>query len=168
MKSKFKISSLLIILIILVTSCAQDDDGIYLREKNEAPISYTEMEFEILELVNDHRESIGIRKLNTLNTISLEAIPHTNYMLSQGEASHDNFEDRFLNLRMNADAVKVSENVAYGYSTAQAVVNAWLRSPRHKEIIENIEFTDFGISTKANVDGKNYFTHIFIKRETNN
>ena len=164
MKTKFRIIPLLIILIILVTSCAQDDDGIYLREKNEAPISYTEMEFEILELVNDHRESIGIRKLNTLNTISLEAIPHTNYMLSQGEASHDNFEDRFLNLRMNVDAVKVSENVAYGYSTAQAVVNAWLRSSRHKEIIEDIEFTDFGISTKANAGGRNYFTHIFIKR----
>ena len=95
MKAKFRISSLLIILIILVTSCSQDDDGIFLNERNETIISYTELEFEILELVNDHRESIGIRKLNTLNMISSEAIPHTNYMLSQGEASHDNFEDRF-------------------------------------------------------------------------
>jgi len=164
MKAQNRISSLLIILVILVTSCTQEDDGIFLNERIESEISYTEIESEILELVNDHRVNIGVNKLNTLNIISTEAIPHTNYMLSKGEASHDNFEDRFLNLRMNADAVKVSENVAYGYSTAEAVVNAWLRSPHHKEIIEDEEFTDFGISTKANTEGRNYFTHIFIKR----
>ncbi|PCI08341.1 MAG: hypothetical protein COB73_07090 [Flavobacteriaceae bacterium] len=164
MKAKFRIPSLLIILIILVTSCSQEDDGIYLNESVEAPISYTEIEFEIFDLVNDYRESIGVARLNILNTISLEAIPHTDYMLTKGEASHDNFELRYLNLRRKANAIKVSENVAYGYSTAQSVVDAWLRSPSHKEIIESAEFTDFGISTKANTDGKNYFTHIFIKR----
>lgn len=164
MKAAYRIPSLLIILIILVTSCSQDDDGIYLNEINEPLISYTEIEYSILELVNDHRENIGIGRLNVMNTVSYEAIPHTNYMLSKGEASHDNFESRFLNLRNNANAIEVSENVAYGYSTAQSVVNAWLRSPHHKEVIENAEFTDFGISTKANGDGKNYFTHIFIKR----
>ena len=164
MKAQNRILSLLIILVILVTSCTQEDDGIYLNERIDTAISYTEMEYEIFELVNNHRESIGASRLNIFNTISSEAIPHTDYMLSKGEASHDNFENRFLNLRMNADAVKVSENVAYGYSTAEAVVYAWLRSPHHKDVIEDEEFTDFGISTKANAEGKNYFTHIFIKR----
>ncbi len=164
MKAQNRILLILIILVILVTSCTQEDDGIYLNERIEPSISYTEMEYEILELVNNHRESVGVGRLSVLNTISSEAIPHTDYMLSQGEASHDNFEDRFLNLRINADAVKVSENVAYGYSTAQAVVYAWLRSPHHKDVIEDEEFTDFGISTKANAEGKNYFTNIFIKR----
>ena len=165
MKVTHRIASLLIILVILVTSCTQEDDGIYLNDTDQTiNITYTEMEYQILELVNKHRESIGVAKLNILNAISSEAIPHTNYMLTKGEASHDNFESRYLNLRMNANAIKVSENVAYGYSTAEAVVDAWLRSSHHKEIIENAEFTDFGISTKANTEGRNYFTHIFIKR----
>ncbi|MDC9721333.1 MAG: CAP domain-containing protein [Urechidicola sp.] len=164
MKVQNRISSLLIILVILVTSCVQEDDGIYFNERFETSISYTEMEYKIFELVNNHRESVGASRLNILNVISSEAIPHTDYMLLKGEASHDNFEDRFLNLKMNAEAIKVSENVAYGYSTAEAVVQAWLRSPRHKDVIEGEEFTDFGISTKANTEGKNYFTHIFIER----
>jgi len=164
MKLTFRIPSFLIILIVLVTSCSQDDDGIYLNEINEPIISYTNMESEILDLVNEYRESIGVNKLNVMNTVSYEAKPHTDYMLFKGEASHDNFELRLSNLRTSVNAIRVSENVAYGYTTAQAVVNAWLRSPLHKEVIEDSEFTDFGISTKANTDGKNYFTHIFIKR----
>lgn len=164
MIAKSRILSILIILIVLVTSCSQDDDGIYLNEIREPAISYTEMESEILGLVNEYRARIGVNRLNVMNTVSYEAKPHTDYMLSKGEASHDNFELRLSNLRTNANATKVSENVAYGYTTAQSVVNAWLRSSLHKEVIENPEFTDFGISIRANTDGKNYFTHIFIKR----
>ena len=74
MKAQNRISSLLIILVILVTSCTQEDDGIFLNERIESEISYTEMEYEILELVNNHRESVGVSRLSILNIISSEAI----------------------------------------------------------------------------------------------
>ena len=85
-------------------------------------------------------------------------------MLEVGEVSHDNFGIRSKNLIENANASVVAENVAYGFNSAEGVVNAWLKSEKHKATIENPSFTDFGISTEANELGRNYFTNIFIKR----
>jgi uncharacterized protein YkwD len=85
-------------------------------------------------------------------------------MVITGEISHANFSDRAQNLITNAKAKTVSENVAYGYISAQAVVNGWINSDSHRAIIENPDLTHFGISTKSDKEGKNYFTHIFIKK----
>ena len=57
----------------------------------------------------------------------------------------------------------MSENVAYGFSSAESLVNAWLNSASHRENIEG-DFTDFDISAEKNNEGKWYFTNIFIKR----
>ena len=85
-------------------------------------------------------------------------------MISTGTVSHDNFESRAQALITNANAKKVSENVAYGYGTAQGVVNAWLNSPDHKKAIDDPKNTHFGISTECNSEGRNYFTQIFIQK----
>ncbi|OIQ40563.1 MAG: hypothetical protein BM563_02445 [Bacteroidetes bacterium MedPE-SWsnd-G1] len=152
---------------MLFISCTQDEDGIYEEESltlKDVSVSYTVMEYQIFSLVNEHRESIGLEKLNIINLISAEAEDHTDYMIQTGIPSHDNFPIRHQNLVKNVKAKKVGENVAYGYSSAEAVVKAWIKSDGHRQNIENPNFTDFGISTKKNKEGRNYFTHIFIKR----
>lgn len=63
----------------------------------------------------------------------------------------------------NASATKVSENVAYAFSSAQSVVNAWLNSAGHRANIEG-DYTDFDISAEQNEEGRWYFTNIFIKK----
>lgn len=160
---------LLFVLIIgtFLFSCTSDEDGIYNVDSaviEDITISYTPMEFEILNLVNDYRVSVGLQSLHILNLISNEAISHTDYMIDSGEISHDNFSTRYSNLVNTVAAKKVGENVAYGYGSAEAVVNAWIKSDGHRKNIENELYTDFGISTKKDVSGRNYFTHIFIKR----
>lgn len=162
------ISKKLLILTLVSTflfSCSKDDsDEINLSERNDISISYTNIEYEIINLINDYRVGKGLSKLNTYNIVSGEAISHTDYMVQTGEVSHANFGERYQNLVTYADAKSAAENVAYGYSTAQAVVNAWINSDGHRHNIENASFTDFGISTKSNDEGKYYFTNIFIKR----
>ena len=83
--------------------------------------------------------------------------------IDQDQISHDNFYTRRNSLINNAGAQNVGENVAYAYSSAQSVVNAWLNSPGHKDVIEG-DYTDFDISAEQNNEGKWYFTNIFIKR----
>ena len=85
-------------------------------------------------------------------------------MVKHGEPSHDYFFNRSENLKKGVNATSVSENVGYGYSSAQSIINAWLKSDGHRKNIENPGFTDFGISTKKDEDGRNYFTNIFVKR----
>ncbi|MGS2726356.1 CAP domain-containing protein [Psychroserpens sp. BH13MA-6] len=121
------------------------------------------IEIEILELINAHRINEGLQPLNSHNTIKAVAFTHTDYMVEVNNVSHDNFFQRKNSLMSNADATRVSENVAYAFSSAQSVVNAWLNSDGHRENIEG-DFTDFDISAEQNSEGKWYFTNIFIKR----
>ncbi len=90
---------------------------------------------------------------------------HTDYMVQNGTVSHDNFSQRVETLMNNAQAKSVAENVAYGFNSAQGVINSWLNSDEHRTIIENQNYTHFGISTESNSEGRNYFTQIFIKKD---
>lgn len=157
----------ILVLSVLLFSCAPADDDVNLyqdsyTESVYSKTSYSLIETEILDLVNNYRESKNLSKLQTLNIISSVATGHTDYMIQNKEVSHANFNERAQNLITNAKAKSVSENVAFGYSSAQAAVNGWLSSDSHRKIIENPDFTHFGISTAPDDQGKNYFTHIFI------
>lgn len=121
------------------------------------------IEVEILELINNYRIEMDLAPLNNLSIIKSVAFTHTDYMVSINQVSHDNFFQRKTSLEQNASAIKVSENVAYAYSSAHSVVKGWLNSPSHKATIEG-DFTDFDISAEKNAEGKWYFTNIFIKR----
>lgn len=121
------------------------------------------IEIEILELINSHRIEIGLNPLHNLNIIKSVAFTHTDYMVEINQVNHDNFFQRKNSLIQNAGAASVSENVAYGYSSAQAVVAAWLNSPSHRENLEG-DFTDFDISAEQNSEGRWYYTNIFIKK----
>lgn len=149
-------------------SCSPEDDGIYFDENSEIydenNVSYCPLETEILTLVNQHRASLGLSNLSNLNIVSSVADGHTNYMIESGKISHDNFDQRTQALMNKANAKSVAENVAFGYSTAKGVLEGWLNSESHRQVIENPNFTHFGISTNTNESGRNYFTQIFIKK----
>ena len=123
----------------------------------------TFIEIEILELINNHRITLGLNPLNNLNVIKSVAYTHTDYMVTINQVNHDNFYQRKNSLMQNAAATKVSENVAYAFSSAESVVNAWINSDGHRATIEG-DYTDFDISAEKNDEGKWFFTNIFIKR----
>jgi len=160
---QFKLA-LILFASILFSSCSSEDDGIYDEKINEIKFEYNEMDLQILDLVNDYRASKGLKTLKKLDLISAVALSHTNYMIEKGEANHDNFDQRHDNLVLNAGAKAVGENVAYGFSSAKGVVDAWIESYGHRTIIENESYTHFGISTEQNSEGKNYFTQLFIEK----
>lgn len=167
MKTHAKKLLALLLLTTLLFSCAKEDDGVYFNENSEitnAKVVYSPIESEIVSLVNAHRTSLGLKSLNTLNIVSGVADGHTNYMIEAGAPSHDNFPERAQKLMNEAGAKTVGENVGYGYSTAEGVVKAWLNSDGHRKILENPDYTHFGISMETSADNRNYFTNIFIKK----
>ena len=115
---KFNLA-LLVFVCILFTSCASDDDGIYFEKLNETKVEYSEIELEILDLVNDYRVSKGLESLEKMNFISSVAEGHTYYMAETGKVNHDNFSERHEKLVSNANAKIVGENVGYGFTTAE-------------------------------------------------
>lgn len=117
---------------------------------------------EILEAVNEYRSSMGLSSLSEHSTSETLALSHSAYMVEQNRASHDNFFQRSDYLR-NRGAITVSENVAYGYQSAQSALQGWLESPSHKEALEG-DFTHTGIAVVANENGIKYYTQLFIKQ----
>ncbi len=165
MKAKKLLPLLAIVALLGFTSCSTDsaaEDQINSIEVPVAP-NAKQIEVEIMELINAHRINQGLNPLNDHSTVKAVAYTHTDYMVEVDNVSHDNFFQRKQSLQLNANANIVSENVAYGFSSAESVVNAWLNSPSHRENIEG-NFTDFDISAEKNNEGKWYFTNIFIKR----
>jgi len=151
--------------LLTFSSCSTEDfpeDSIDAISLQNAPAP-KEIEIEILELINEHRIGLGLNTLNSLNIVKSVAFTHTDYMVEVNSINHDNFYQRKNSLIQNANAKVVSENVAYAYSTAQSVVNAWINSDSHRENIEG-DFTDFEVSAEQNKEGKWFYTNIFIKR----
>ncbi|XMO86461.1 CAP domain-containing protein [Algibacter sp. AS12] len=163
-----KLSFLLLIILLNISflSCSVKEDVEIPEQYNSThiQIEYSQMDYDIAEIINDYRVSRGLSKLNILAEASKEAFLHNLYMVEKGEASHDYFIERLENLKKNVHAKSVSENVGFGYSSAQSIVNAWLKSENHRKNIETPEFTDLGISSKEDVNGRHYFTNIFVKR----
>lgn len=160
-----KMLPLMAFMALLSFSCSTEEfpeETIESAALVNAPAAKT-IEIEILELINNHRIGLGLNPLNNMNIIKSVALTHTDYMVEINQVNHDNFFQRKNSLIQNAGAITVSENVAYGYSTAQAVVNAWLNSDGHRANLEG-NYTDFDISAEQNSEGRWYYTNIFINK----
>jgi uncharacterized protein YkwD len=161
----YKLPLLLVLVACLFVSCSKDNlDNELENYANDLiiPASKT-IEIEILELINNHRINEGLSALSPLDLIKSQTYSHNDYMIDQNEVSHDNFFVRRNFLMNNAGANRVSENVAYGYSSAEAVVNAWLNSEGHRENIEG-DHTHFEVSADLDENGHWYYTNIFVKK----
>lgn len=171
MKLTYKWHSLLWvpIFVCITMSCSQDSEELN-TEINQAFIENQvtipeskPIEAEILSLINNHRIEIGLKTLDTsLDIIKSQTSSHTNYMIDHKKVSHDNFINREVFLESFTGAVSVAENVAYGYSDAETLVNAWLNSPGHRRNIEG-NFTHFQITGKKDENGIWYYTNIFVR-----
>ncbi|WP_299110241.1 CAP domain-containing protein [uncultured Winogradskyella sp.] len=164
MKTLKHLPFLAIIVLFSFTSCSTEsiEDDISAIEVPSTPQAKV-IEIEIMELINAHRISLGLNVLQNHDTVKAVALTHTNYMIEEANVSHDYFFLRKESLETNANANDVTENVGYGFYTAEGVVNAWLNSPSHRANIEG-DHTDFDVSAEQNAEGKWYFTNMFIKR----
>lgn len=156
---------LMAILAFFCFSCTTESNDF---EANDIELSLTTpetktIEVEILDLINKHRLEVGLNALSDMPLVKSVAFTHTDYMVDNNEVSHANFYKRSDYLKANAGATKVTENVAYGYSSAESVVKAWLKSEAHRANLEG-DFTNFDLAAEQNIEGKWYYTNIFIKK----
>ncbi len=168
MYNNTKLLCVIFLCVFSLRSCTKDsispEKNAELKTANLVDaFAYTQIEVDILTAVNDYRESKGLSTLKRVDEITLQAESHTVYMVEKNAVNHDNFNVRFKNLVDEIGAKSVSENVGFGYSTASAVVRAWIESEGHLANIEG-DFTHFGVSVEQDKNGRNYFTNIFVRR----
>ena len=164
----YKLSLLALAFMFLFTSCSKDDiettqEANYSIDLNLAQETNWEIANRILDLVNQHRVSVGLATIQAdQQYASAYAVDHTKYMIDMNQINHDYFSVRSAALK-DRGALHVGENVANGYSSAEAVVNAWLNSPSHLDIIEG-NFTHSGFGVVPNDNGTFFFTQLFYSK----
>ena len=134
-------------------------------EKDEQPAGATDFDKEILNIINTYRKSKGLVALEYNLVIWKEANIHSKNMAAKTVPfGHDGFYDRVEKILADLGGGNGSaENVAYGYPTAQEVVDGWLSSAGHKANIEG-NYTLSALSAVMDKDGTYYYTQIFIKK----
>ena len=164
MKNIYSLILPLTFVFMLVSCSPNTSDEVKVDEKQVMNYDYNANETELARLINEHRVSIGLNKLEIINHISFKSEEHNEYMITNNVVDHAYFQERSDNIIRVLGAVKVNENVAYNFITPQSALNAWLNSPGHRANIEG-DFTYFGISvTESSETGKKYYTNIFIKK----
>lgn len=152
--------TLLIGVVLLAVSCSKES------VIGETPIQESEnvvfVEVELLNVVNDHRASLGYKILEYSAVAYEFANNHTDYMIAKGSLSHDNFSARASNISAIENAEFVAENVAKDYDNAVEAFQGWLNSSSHKKTMEG-DFTHTAVSVKKDANGNFYFTQLFFR-----
>ena len=154
----------LIFSTLTLTSCSSDSDSVSPTvTESQKSYSHDTTELELLDLINTYRVDNNLNPLEIIEHISYKSGEHNDYMISTNTVNHDGFTERKTNLQQVLGAYRVGENVAFGFSTPQAAMNAWVASAGHKANLEG-DYTHYGVSVRTDNDGRKYYTNMFIKK----
>lgn len=115
----------------------------------------------VVSLVNQERTAQGLQPLQSVPVLndaaavrSQELVTSFSHTRPDGRSCATVLSD--LNISWNT----TGENIAYGYSTPEAVMNGWMQSSGHKANILNADFDSIGVGVISR-NGVLYWTQIF-------
>ena len=123
----------------------------------------------VVELVNQHRAARGLSQLTVTTPLTNAAIWKSRHMARYVYMAHADpappvarsVGDRLLACGYPASSAGWGENIAYGYTSADAVMQGWLNSPGHRANIENPSYRAIGVGAAASSTGRLYWTQEF-------
>lgn len=151
--------AVLVLFVFIFGSCSKEPID---NTPNIAAVNVIALEQEVLEIVNSHRSDLGANTLEFSEVAYEYANKHTDYMISKGSLSHDNFSSRASSIASKVAVQMVAENVAKDYNTAQDAFVGWYESSSHKKTMEG-DFTHTAVSVKKDENGNFYYTQLFYK-----
>jgi hypothetical protein len=133
------------------------------------------VEQQIVNLVNQQRAANGAAPLNVNPVLTYAAVTQSTQMVQQStiQGLAEAMSHTLLGVTQPTLASRDSvagyeyyyagENIAYGFTGATDVMNAWMNSSGHRANILDSNYTEIGVSAKMNPDGVWYFTQEFGK-----
>lgn len=121
------------------------------------------VESEVLKLVNIERQKQGLSPLKLSSELSKVAKIKSQDMADKNYFSHNSptYGSPFdMMKQFGIKYTTAGENIAKGYSSAQAVMNGWMNSPGHKANILSSNFGTLGVGY-VEKNGSTYWTQMF-------
>jgi uncharacterized protein YkwD len=138
---------------------------------DELPSSNTDYEARVVQLVNEIRLAHGLLPLKRVTALDHASRFHATDMAVDDYFSHNTY-DRINGQLVNVCAWssripvyysnynRIAENIAAGYNSPEAVVDAWMNSPGHRNNILNADNWEIGVGYYV---GAGSYTHYWVK-----
>ena len=112
-----------------------------LLTKRANPIEYDT----ITQITNTFREAYGCRPVSEDDNLTRAAQARADEIFESGHFSHDGVWETVEPIYRYRAA---GENLARNFNTDEAMVVAWMKSPKHRENIVNCKYKDIGIGRR--------------------
>lgn len=125
---------------------------------NEA-LSYAE---QVVKLVNEERAKVGLHALKIDTEVSSAAMIRAQEI--QTSFSHTRPDGRKFSSVLTDNNIRFTgagENIAWGQTSPEKVMEAWMNSEGHRANILNAKFTKIGVGHLQNAAGRNYWVQLF-------
>ena len=113
----------------------------------------------VVDLVNQERSKEGLSPLTGVTQLHSYAAVRSSELVSRFEHVRPD-DSNPLTYVINMGYFRAGENIAYGYATPEAVMNAWMDSPGHRMNILTPEYSYIGVGCCRNGNTL-YWTQIF-------
>jgi uncharacterized protein YkwD len=142
-KDEIKISFITAIVIITAIFFISKS---YKSEKNPVPTPGPVPQFRVqkgvvfsngLYLVNQERIKAGVQLVGETNNIDQGAYNRAKFLVEHNQWSHKGFREAMRPILINKQAELIGEDLAKNFSTDEAVIQAWMLSPIHKDVMLN-------------------------------
>ncbi len=115
---------------------------------------------QVIVLVNQERSKQGLPALRENTQLMESALVRSQEIVTKFAHERPNGEQGYQ-LAFRAGFNTVGENIAYGYSSAEQVMEGWMNSPGHRANILNAGFLEIGVGCYRGSDGRLYWTQLF-------
>lgn len=118
---------------------------------------------QVVDLVNKERTKAGLPALTVDSGAAAAAQTRAKEIVSS--FSHTRPDGSAFNTALSAAGVNYSgagENIAYGQTTPEQVMDGWMNSAGHRANILNGSFTSIGVGHHQDASGVDYWTQLFI------
>lgn len=121
-------------------------------------------EEQVVTLVNEERAKAGLNPL-TLDTraASAAAVRSREIQTSFSHTRPDGSSFATALTQAGVSYRSSGENIAYGQTTPQQVMNGWMNSSGHRANILNASFTSIGVGYTQDSSGTPYWTQLFFR-----
>ncbi len=121
---------------------------------------------QVVDLTNAERVGKGRTRLRANPQLMKAAQVHAEQMARARTMAHDLPRARYPRATDRLAAVgyrwqTCGENVAFGQSGAEHVVNSWMKSRGHRRNILNPDFTEIGVGMAIDRAGRPYYVQVF-------
>ncbi len=130
------------------------------KDASDAALSYAE---QVVELVNEERAKKGLSPLSIDTSVQAAAqvrAQECEQLFSHTRPDGSGFATALS--EQNVSYKTAGENIAWGQSSPEEVVNAWMNSDGHRANILSEKYTSIGVGYYQNAKGVNYWSQLFI------